>query len=328
VTLKNHNINQEMNMRVAVLDDYLKVAEELADWKSLGADVRFFDQYIQPSELVTTLQDFDVIVAMRERSAFPAAVIDGLPKLRLLVTTGLRNNSIDLDACRKKGVVVSGAPGDQLSTGATTELAWALLLGLFKRVPHEYVNMQQGKWQTQMPATVAGKRLGLLGVGNLGQRMGKVGLAFGMDVVAWSPNLTEERARDAGVRMVSKEELFSTSDAISVHLVLSARTRGIVDAASIAAMKSTAYLINTSRAGLVDTDALKTALEQGKIGGAGLDVFETEPLPADDGWRKVPRTLLTPHLGYATPENFAVFYPNVLASIQAWVAGNPIRVLT
>jgi len=315
-------------MRVAVLDDYLKVAEELADWKSLGADVRFFDQYIQPSELVTTLQDFDVIVAMRERSAFPAAVIDGLPKLRLLVTTGLRNNSIDLDACRKKGVVVSGAPGDQLSTGATTELAWALLLGLFKRVPHEYVNMQQGKWQTQMPATVAGKRLGLLGVGNLGQRMGKVGLAFGMDVVAWSPNLTEERARDAGVRMVSKEELFSTSDAISVHLVLSARTRGIVDAASIAAMKSTAYLINTSRAGLVDTDALKTALEQGKIGGAGLDVFETEPLPADDGWRKVPRTLLTPHLGYATPENFAVFYPNVLASIQAWVAGNPIRVLT
>lgn len=315
-------------MRVAVLDDYLKVAEGLADWKSLGADVRFFDQYIQPSELVATLQDFDVIVAMRERSAFPAAVIDGLPKLRLLVTTGLRNNSIDLDACRKKGVVVAGAPGDQLSTGATTELAWALLLGLFKRVPHEYVNMQQGKWQTQMPATVAGKRLGLLGVGNLGQRMGKVGLAFGMDVVAWSPNLTEERARDAGVRMVSKEELFSTSDAISVHLVLSARTRGIVDAASIAAMKSTAYLINTSRAGLVDTDALKTALEQGKIGGAGLDVFETEPLPADDGWRKVPRTLLTPHLGYATPENFAVFYPNVLASIQAWVAGNPIRVLT
>jgi phosphoglycerate dehydrogenase-like enzyme len=315
-------------MRVAVLDDYLKVAQGLADWQALGADVRFFDQYIDPANLVATLKDFEVIVAMRERSAFPASVIEGLTSLKLLMTTGARNNSIDLEACRKRGVVVCGAPGDPLSAGATTELAWALLLGLFKRVPHEYINMQQGKWQTQMPATVGGKRLGLLGVGNLGQRMGKVGSAFGMDVVAWSPNLTEERAKEAGVRMVSKQELFASSDAVSVHLVLSARTRGIVEAESIAAMKPHAFLINTSRAGLVDLPALKQALELGKIGGAGLDVFETEPLPPDDPWRKVPRTLLTPHLGYATPENFAVFYPNVLAGIQAWMAGNPIRVLS
>jgi phosphoglycerate dehydrogenase-like enzyme len=316
-----------MNMRVAVLDDYLKVAEGLANWKVLDAQLEFFDHYIEPRDLVATLKDFDVIVAMRERSAFPAAALEGLTSLKLLMTTGLRNNSIDLEACRNKGVVVCGAPGDPQSTGATTELAWALLLGLFKRVPHEYINMQQGKWQTQMPATVCGKRLGLLGVGNLGQRMGKVGLAFGMDVVAWSPNLTEERAKEAGVRMVSKQELFETSDAVSVHLVLSARTKGIVDAQAISLMKPSAYLINTSRAGLVDLVALKNALELGKIGGAGLDVFETEPLPADDPWRSVPRTLLTPHLGYATPENFAVFYPNVLAGIQAWLAGNPIRVL-
>jgi len=315
-------------MRIAVLDDYLKVAEGLADWQSLGAERQFFDQYIQPSALVDTLQGFDVIVAMRERSAFPAAVIQALPQLKLLITTGARNNSIDLDACRQRGIVVAGAPGDPQSSGATTELAWALLLGLFKGVPQEQVNMQKGLWQTQMPPTLCGKRLGLLGVGNLGQRMGKVGLAFGMDVVAWSPNLTQERANEAGVKLVTKEELFSTADAVSIHIVLSARTKGIVDAASIAAMKSSAFLINTSRAGLVDLAALKQALEQGKIGGAGLDVFETEPLPADDPWRRVPRTLLTPHLGYATPENFANYYPNVIAAIKAWVAGNPIRVLT
>ena len=315
-------------MRIAILDDYLIVAQGLADWASLDAETQFFDRYIQPSALVETLQPFDVIVAMRERSAFPATVIDALPRLKLLITTGARNNSIDLDACRQRGIVVAGAPGDPQSSGATTELAWALLLGLFKRIPQEYVNMQTGLWQTQMPPTLGGKRLGLLGVGNLGQRMGKVGLAFGMDVVAWSPNLTEERAAEAGVRMVTKEALFSTSDAVSVHLVLSARTRGIVDSSAIASMKSTAFLINTSRAGLVDLTALKQALEQGKIGGAGLDVFETEQLPEDDPWRRVPRTILTPHLGYATPENFANYYPNVIAAINAWVAGHPIRVLT
>ncbi len=315
-------------MRIAVLDDYLKVAPTLADWKSLNADISFFSEFIQPDQSATVLAPFDVIVAMRERSAFPATLIQALPNLRLLVTTGARNNSIDIEACRQQGVVVSGAPGDPVSAGATAELAWALLLALFKRIPQELVNMRQGLWQTAMPPTLAGKRLGLLGVGNLGQRVGRVGQAFGMDVIAWSPNLTEERAKEAGVRMVSKEELFSTADAVSLHLVLSARTRGIVDAAALQSMKSTAYLINTSRAGLVDLAALKQALEQGKIGGAGLDVFEQEPVPANDPWRNVPRTVLTPHLGYATPENFAVFYTNVVAAIHAWQAGRPIRTLT
>ncbi len=315
-------------MRVAVLDDYLNVAKGLADWSSLGAEVVFFPEYIEPSERASVLAPFDVIVAMRERTAFPASLIQSLAALRLLVTTGARNNSIDLDACRQKGVVVSGAPGDPLSAGATAELAWALLLGLFKGIPRESANMQKGLWQTSMPPTLAGKRLGLVGVGNLGQRVARVGAAFGMDVVAWSPNLTAERAREAGVAMVEKQELFRTSDAISLHLVLSARTRNIVDADCIKAMKPTAYLVNTSRSGLVDLQALRNALEHGAIGGAGLDVFDHEPLAADDPWRNVPRTLLTPHLGYATPENFAAFYPNVVSAILAWREGNPIRKLT
>lgn len=315
-------------MRIAVLDDYLKVAQGMANWDSLKADITFFNEFIQTDKMAETLASFDVVVAMRERSAFPASVIQGMPNLKLLVTTGLRNNSIDLDACRQAGVVVSGSPGDPLSTGATAELSWSLLLALFKKIPQEDANMKKGLWQTSMPPTIKGKRLGLLGVGNLGKQVGRVGTAFGMEVVAWSPNLTAERAAEADVKLVSKEELFKTSDAISIHLVLSDRTRKIVDAASIQSMKSTAYLVNTSRAGLVDLTALKQALEQGKIGGAGLDVYESEPVLPNDPWRQVPRTVLTPHLGYATPENFAVFYKNVVANIEAFAAGAPTRVLT
>jgi phosphoglycerate dehydrogenase-like enzyme len=315
-------------MRIAVLDDYLKVAQGMANWDSLKADITFFNEFIQPDKMAETLASFDVVVAMRERSAFPASVIQAMPQLKLLVTTGLRNNSIDLDACRQAGVVVSGSPGDPLSTGATAELSWSLLLALFKKIPQEDANMKNGLWQTSMPPTIKGKRLGLLGVGNLGKQVGRVGTAFGMEVVAWSPNLTVERAAEADVKLVSKEELFKTSDAISIHLVLSDRTRKIVDAASIQSMKSTAYLVNTSRAGLVDLTALKQALEQGKIGGAGLDVYESEPVLPNDPWRQVPRTVLTPHLGYATPENFAVFYKNVVANIEAFAAGAPTRVLT
>jgi phosphoglycerate dehydrogenase-like enzyme len=198
---------------------------------------------------------------------------------------------------------------------------------LFKQIPKEAANMQQGLWQTTMPPTLEAKRLGLVGAGHLGQCVGRVGLAFGMEVVAWSPNLTEERAAKAGVKLVSKQELFATSDAISVHMVLSDRSRGIVDAASMQTMKSTAYLINTSRAGLIDQPALQKLLTEGKIAGAGLDVYDAEPLATTDAWRQTPRTLLTPHLGYVTPENFAVFYANVVADIQAWAAGSPIRVL-
>ena len=315
-------------MRIAVLDDYLKVAQGLADWSSLNADIKFFHEFIRPDQLAKCLAGFEVVVAMRERSAFPVAVIQAMPKLKLLVTTGMRNNSIDLEACRQRGVVVCGSPGDPNSTGATAELAWALLLALFKKIPQESANMTNGLWQTSMPPTIQGKRLGLLGAGQLGKKVAKFGHAFGMEVVAWSPNLTEERAAEAGVKLVTKQELFSTSDAISVHMVLSERSRGVADAASLKLMKSTAFIVNTSRAGLIDQVALRTLLEQGKIGGAGIDVFDAEPLAPDHVWRKVPRTLLTPHLGYATPENFAVLFPNVVANIAAWVAGKPQRVLT
>lgn len=315
-------------MRVAVLDDYLQVAPDLADWSSLGCEVDFFSERIHPNECAVTLEPYDVIVAMRERTAFPASLIQALPQLKLLVTTGMRNNSIDLAACREKGVVVCGAPGHPSAQGGTAELSWALLLALFKRIPQETFNMQQGLWQTKMPPVIEGKRLGVVGLGNLGQRVARVGLAFGMDVVAWSPNLTDERAAEHGVKRVDKHELFTTSDAISLHMVLSPRSAGIVDATCIDAMKPTAFLVNTSRAGLVDQEALKMALQDQRIGGAGLDVFDEEPLPHDDSWRQVPGVLLTPHLGYASPENFGVFYQNVLANILAWREGSPVRVIS
>lgn len=315
-------------MKVAVLDDYLDVAKGLADWQSLGAEVVFFKDYIEPGSLAAALESFDVVVAMRERSRFPADLIKALPNLKLLITTGLRNNAIDLDACKAAGVVVSGAPGDDLGAGGTAELAWALAMALFKRIPQEAQNMREGLWQTTMTPVLAGKRLGLVGAGKLGQLVAKYGKAFDMEVVAWSPNLTDERAAQAGVKRVDKLELFATSDIISLNLVLSDRTAGIVDADCIAAMKPHGYLVNTSRAGLVDLVALKAALEQGRIGGAGLDVFEVEPLPADDPWRQVPNVIMTPHLGYANTENFDAYFPNVVQAIAAWQAGQPIRVLT
>ena len=315
-------------MKVAVLDDYLDVAKGLADWQSLGAEVVFFKDYIAPDKLATALEPFDVVVAMRERSRFPAELIKALPNLKLLITTGLRNAAIDMQACAAAGVVVSAAPGDDLGGGGTAELAWALAMALFKRIPQEAQNMREGLWQTAMTPVLAGKRLGLVGAGKLGQLVAKYGKAFDMEVVAWSPNLTDERAAQAGVKRVDKLELFATSDIISLNLVLSDRTAGIVDAECIAAMKPNGYLVNTSRAGLIDLAALKAALEQGRIGGAGLDVFDVEPLPADDEWRLVPNVIMTPHLGYANTENFEAYFPHAVQAIAAWQSGEPIRVLT
>jgi phosphoglycerate dehydrogenase-like enzyme len=318
----------DTTLKIAVLDDYLNVAGGLAQWDSLAAEVVFFTDFIAPQDLADRLAAFDVIVAMRERTRFPAELIERLPNLKLLVTTGLRNNAIDLDACRAAGVTVSGAPGDDLGAGGTAELAWALAMALFKRIDQEAQNMRAGLWQTTMTPVLAGKRLGLVGAGKLGRLVARYGKAFDMDVVAWSPNLTEQRAQSAGVTLVTKEVLFETSDIISINLVLSVSTMGIVDAACINAMKSTAYLVNTSRSGLVDLTALRQALEQGRIAGAGLDVFEIEPLPADDPWRQLPNVLLTPHLGYANTENFAAYFPNIVQVIAAFKAGQPIRMLT
>lgn len=259
-------------MKIAILDDYHDVARRYADWTSLGGDaeVQIFNNFIPDDQVEPTLESFDVIVAMRERTPFPASRIRALPKLRLLVTTGMRNNAIDMQACAEQGIVVSGAPGSADANTATAELAWAHILGLFKHLPAEDAAMRRGMWQTAMPEPLAGKRLGVVGLGKLGAAVAKVGLAFGMDVVAWSPNLTDERAQAAGVTRVDKHELFSTSDVVSLHLILSDRSRHVVDATALAAMKPTAYLVNTSRAGLVDQEALMDALVKFRIAGAGL----------------------------------------------------------
>lgn len=314
---------------IALLDDYHGVAERYADWTTLGPQVRVqaFRDYLPESDRVAALQSFDVIVAMRERTPFPATLIESLPKLRLLVTTGMRNLAIDLDACTRRGIVVCGAPGSPDANTATSELAWTHILALFKNLTIEDANMRRGLWQTGMPRPIAGKRLGVVGLGKLGTAVAQVGKAFGMSVQAWSPNLTPERAEQAGVEYASKQTLFAEADVISLHLILSDRTRHVVDAAALSAMKPSAFLVNTSRAGLVDQEALLDALRKGRIAGAGLDVFEEEPLPPTDALRALDNVVLTPHLGYVSPENFTAFYRSAVESVQGWLAGKPVRVL-
>ena len=317
-------------MDIAILDDYHDVAQRYADWASLGPDARvtvFNDALPEGQARADALAPFDVIVAMRERTPFPAELIAALPRLRLLVTTGMRNNAIDMNAASARGIVVSGAPGSADANTATAELAWAHILALFKHLPQEDDAMRRGMWQTGMPIPLAGKRLGLVGLGKLGQAVAQVGRAFGMEVVAWSPNLTDERAAEAGVTRVDKHALFSTADVVSLHLILSERSRNVVDAAALAAMKPTAFLVNTSRAGLVDQDALMDTLAKGRIAGAGLDVYEVEPLPPTDSVRNLDNVILTPHLGDVSQENFQAFYRNALEAVRGFAAGQPVRVL-
>lgn len=315
-------------MRVAILDDYQGVARDLADWSQLppGSDLTVFDKPLgDEAAVAAALEPFDVLVIMRERTPFPASLISRLPKLKLLVTTGARNNAVDLAACAARGIPVCGT---RMVGTPTAELTWGLILALAKRIPAEERALREGRWQTGLTGDLAGKRLGLVGLGKLGSKVAQVGLAFGMEVAAWSPNLTDERAAAAGVTRLEKRDLFATSDVVSVHLVLSERTRGVVGADEIGAMKPTAFLVNTSRAGLVDEAALAQALRHGHIGGAGIDVFPIEPLPENSLWLDLPNTVLTPHLGYVTRENYAVFYRDALEDILAWTAGSPVRLLS
>ncbi|WP_181276057.1 D-2-hydroxyacid dehydrogenase family protein [Brevibacterium oceani] len=313
-------------MRIVVLDDYQQVAADFADWSVLGAEVEFVSRPIVDDEdLVATLTGAEAVVAMRERTAFTAGRLSRLPDLRLLVTTGRVNASIDLDAARAQGIIVCGT---ESTTSATPELTWGLILSVLRSIPTEDASVRNGGWQTTVGGDLDGHRLGVVGLGRLGAKVARVGAAFGMDVVAWSQNLDADRAEGLGVRAVSKEELFSTADVVTIHYKLSERSQGLVSANELELMKSGSILVNTSRAGLVDTEALIEALEAGRIRGAGLDVHDLEPLPSDHRLRSTPRTVLTPHLGYVTEDTYRIFFTQAVEDIAAWTAGEPIRVLT
>jgi len=313
-------------VRIAILDDYQHVALQSADWASLGAAeiVPFHGHIPDTADLVAELRPFDVIVAMRERTPFTAERLRLLPNLRLLVTTGMRNASIDVPAAAAAGVTVCGTGG---SGGATPELTWALILSLVRHVPAEDRRIRDGGWQHTVGFGLRGRTLGVVGLGNIGQRVAAVGLAFGMEVLAWSQNLSDAAAAAAGAVAVRKEELFASADVITVHYKLSGRSVGLVGARELGLMKPTAFLVNTSRGPIVDSDALLAALESGAIAGAALDVYDEEPLPAGHPLRAAPRTVLTPHLGYVTDDGYRKFYEEAVADIAAFAAGRPVRVL-
>jgi len=313
--------------RVAVLDDWQNVARSFGDWSVLPKDVEvvvFNDHLPDLEPLVARLADFEIVCIMRERTPFTRAVFERLPKLKLLVTTGPRNASIDLVAARERGVVVSGTAA---LGHPTAELAWGLILGLARHIPVEDRAMRGGAWQSTVGVDLKGKRLGVVGLGRLGSRVAAVGRAFEMDVVAWSQNLDEARAREAGARLVSKDELLRTSDFVSLHLVLSPRSRGVVGAAELASMKPSAFLVNTSRGPLVDEAALVAALRARRIAGAGLDVYDVEPLPVAHPLRGLDNVLLTPHLGYVTEDTYRMFYAETVESVAAFLRGAPVRVV-
>lgn len=314
-------------VRIAVLDDYQGIALSRGGWERLPADSQieaFRDHLADETALARRLEPFDVVVAMRERTAFPRSLLELLPNLRLLVTTGMRNASFDMQAAKERGVLVCGTGGQPTPTA---ELTWGLIIGCVRHIAEEDRATRAGRWQTTIGPTLHGATLGCLGLGNLGSQVAKIGLAFGMNVIAWSQNLTPERAEQVGAKLVSKDELFAQSDVVSVHLVLSDRTRGLVGARELALMKPAAFLINTSRGPIVEEAALIEALRQRRIAGAGLDVFDEEPLPPEHSFLQMDNTLITPHLGYVTLETYDRFYGEAVDDILAWLGGSPVRVV-
>jgi phosphoglycerate dehydrogenase-like enzyme len=319
-----------MKLCCAILDDYQQVALTLADWSSISdkVEVKSFNEHFDnEDELINVIKDYDIVVIMRERTPFRAPLFARLPRLKLLITTGMRNASVDLEAAASHGVVVCGTSS---SGDPTTELTWALILGLARNIVQEHNAIRtNGAWQSSIGTDLSGKKLGLLGLGKLGGRVARIGQAFGMEVTAWSQNLTKERADEVGVQLAaSKEEVLETSDIISIHLVLSDRTRGLLGIEELKMMRPSAYLINTSRAPIVDQAALVEALQNRWIAGAGLDVFEIEPLPKEDIFRSLPNVLTTPHLGYVSQANYHTFYRDAVEDIQAFLSGSPIRKLS
>ena len=314
---------------IAILDDYQNVALRMADWSRLQQAHRivvFTERLPDTESAARALAEFDVIGIMRERTPFNRALFEKLPSLKLLVTTGKRNASVDLEAAKARNVLVCNTGGAGRST---SELAFALMLGLARHLREEFHAMRPGGgWQTTLGFDLEGKTLGILGLGNLGAKVARIGAAFDMKPIAWSENLTAERARERGAERVEKDELFRRADILTIHSVLSPRTRGIVGARELGLMKPTALLINTSRGPIVDEAALLAALKEKRIAGFGADTFDVEPLPPEHPLRSEPRALLTPHLGYVTEETYRDFYGGMVQAIEAWLAGKPINVLS
>jgi phosphoglycerate dehydrogenase-like enzyme len=315
-------------LKAAILDDYQNVALKLADWSPISkeVEVKVFNERLGDDDaVIKALQGFAIVNMMRERTPFNRKVIEGLPDLKLLITTGGRNASIDLKACAERGITVCGTGG---FGSPTAGIAVGLILELTRRVGFENARMKAGEpWQLTLGQDLEGMTLGVLGLGKLGQRVAKVARAFGMKVIAWSQNLTPEKAKEGGAEYVSKEDLFRRADIVSIHVVLSDRTRGLVGAKELGLMKKTAYLVNTARGPIVDEKALIAALQSKSIAGAGIDVFDVEPLPTDHPYRKMDNVVLTPHLGYVTEQNYRKQYPEVVEDIRAWLDGKPVRVL-
>jgi phosphoglycerate dehydrogenase-like enzyme len=316
-----------VTIRIAILDDYQNAALGAADWESLGTDVniKVFNTYLKGEGAVAkALRGFDVVIGMRERTPFPRSLIDALPDLKLLISTGMRNFSFDMDAARDRGVVVSGTA---MLGYPAAEHAVALIMSLFKKIPLENCVMHDGGWQGDIPEGMSGKTLGILGLGKLGSRVARVGLALDMDVIAWSQYLTKDRCEEIGVSYVKKDVLFAASDVVSIHLVLSDRTRGLVGARELSLMKSSAYLVNTSRGPIIDEVALIEVLAKKKIAGAGLDVYDIEPLPKSHPLRMLKNAVLTGHTGYVVKELHTLAYSEALEDVREWMRGEPVRVL-
>ena len=314
-------------IRIALLDDYQGVALQSADWSSLpgGTAVEVFHDHLAEEDLLADrLKEFDVVMALRERTAYPGSLLERLPNLKLLSTAGMRNAAIDVEAATDLGILVCGTSG---SSRTTMELTWGLILGLRRHVPEEHQATLAGSWQRTVGTGLEGKTLGLIGLGNIGGQMSEMGRAFRMRLIAWSQNLTEQRASECGAELVSKDDLLSQADIVTIHLRLSDRTRGLLGSRELALMKSSALLINTSRGPIVDESALVSSLSSGAIAGAGLDVFDHEPLPDGHPLLGLGNVLLTPHLGYVTHETYATFYGQTIENIQGFLDGTPQRVL-
>lgn len=312
-------------MRIAILDDYQDVALKLGDWSRIRAKhevVSFREHIADDDKLIAALKDFDVVCMMRERTPIMKPQIERLPNLKLIVTTGNHNASLDADTARKRGITVCGTGS---SGHATSELTIGLMLALSRRLIDHHNSVRSGGWQIGLGEDVRGKTLGIIGLGKLGQQVGKVAKALGMNVVAWSQNLTDEKAAAGGATRLEKADLFAKADFITLHYKLSPRSVGIVGAADIARMKPTAFLINTSRGPLIEEHALIAALQEGRIAGAAIDVYDIEPLPAAHPFRRLPRLITTPHVGYVSRENYDVYFREIVENIEAWLAGKPIR---